>query len=96
MWGRGWPRIDPGVIEELARRSEGYTGADIASICNEAVMLAIREFVKGGDERDLKALRLEMRHFKGAMAKHKPLSREELRRYTEAAERFGRAARGEA
>ncbi len=83
-------------IEELARRSEGYTGADIASICNEAVMLAIREFVKGGGEKDLKALRLEMRHFDGAMVKHKPLSREELRRYTEAVERFGRAARGEA
>ncbi|MEM2454845.1 MAG: CDC48 family AAA ATPase, partial [Candidatus Bathyarchaeia archaeon] len=32
-------------IEELAKKTEGYTGADLAAICNTAVMLAIREHV---------------------------------------------------
>ncbi len=32
-------------LEKLARKTDDMSGADIASICNEAVMLAIREFV---------------------------------------------------
>ena len=32
-------------IEELSDKTENFTGADIAAICNEAVMLAIREYI---------------------------------------------------
>lgn len=32
------------ILEELARMTEGFTGADIEAVCNRAAMLAIREF----------------------------------------------------
>jgi len=32
-------------VEDIARRTEGYTGADLAAVCNTAVMLAIREHI---------------------------------------------------
>jgi len=36
-------------LDKLAGKTEGYTGSDIAAVCNEAVMLAIREHInKGG------------------------------------------------
>ncbi|MBS3816237.1 MAG: CDC48 family AAA ATPase [Candidatus Thermoplasmatota archaeon] len=37
-------------LEDLARKTKDMSGADIASICNEAVMLSIREFVQEGGE----------------------------------------------
>ncbi len=37
------PLADDVKPDELARKTEGYTGADIASICNTAVMLSIKE-----------------------------------------------------
>ncbi|MHA1449481.1 MAG: AAA family ATPase, partial [Candidatus Hodarchaeales archaeon] len=36
-------------IDELASMTEGMTGADIASICNEAVMMSIRASLKAGN-----------------------------------------------
>jgi transitional endoplasmic reticulum ATPase len=82
-------------IEELAKRTAGYTGADIAAVCNEAVMLAIREYVKKGkrmEKEELKKhLKLHMRHFEEAMKKLRPLSEEELAKYTSAAEKFEEA-----
>ena len=38
--------------EELARRKEGYTGADLAAVCNTAVLLAIREHIVGNKDRE--------------------------------------------
>src|SRR5216110_708797 len=32
-------------LDELARKTDGYTGADIVSICNTAVMLSIKEHI---------------------------------------------------
>jgi transitional endoplasmic reticulum ATPase len=79
-------------IEKLAERTEGYTGADIAAVCNEAVMLAIREYVKKGKKMEKeeikKHLKLRMEHFEEAMKKLRPLPQEEHNRYREAAEKF--------
>jgi len=51
-------------LEELARRSEGYSGADIAEVCRRAGRLALRE--------DLGAQRVEWRHFLEALKQTQP------------------------
>jgi len=37
-------------FEELANLSEGYSGADIAAVCREAKLLAIREKIEKSGE----------------------------------------------
>jgi transitional endoplasmic reticulum ATPase len=75
--------IEPDVdLEKLASVTEGYTGADLAAVCNEAVMLAIREVVAaaGAGERKAKR-RVAQRHFEEALQKIRPLSPESLKEY---------------
>lgn len=55
------PLNDDVDLGELARKSEGYTGADIASLCKEAGMLALRE--------DIETEEVKMKHFEQAMDK---------------------------
>jgi transitional endoplasmic reticulum ATPase len=43
------PDVD---VANLAKRTEGYVGADIEAICREAAMLALRDFIKPGMERE--------------------------------------------
>ncbi|RLF40656.1 MAG: AAA family ATPase [Thermoplasmata archaeon] len=78
-------------IDEIAKRTEGYTGADIAAVCNEAVMSSIREYIhknKKIDKKELEKLKVEMRHLNEALEKVKPMPKEELENYTRIAERF--------
>jgi len=51
-------------LAELARRTKGYSGADIAEVCRKAGRLALRE--------DLGAERVEMRHFLEALKQTQP------------------------
>lgn len=51
-------------LEILSDETEGYVGADIESVCREAVMLALRE--------NFDIERIEMRHFREALKKVKP------------------------
>ena len=83
-------------LDELAERTEGYTGADIAAVCNEAVMAAIREYIsKGGkmDKEEIKKLKIEKRHFEEALKNVKPITKEELDRYVEIAKKFERGVK---
>jgi transitional endoplasmic reticulum ATPase len=50
----------------LARETDGLVGADIASICQKASLLAIREFLESKEE-DLERLIIEKKHFMEAM-----------------------------
>jgi transitional endoplasmic reticulum ATPase len=50
--------------EELAKRTEGYSGADIESLCREAAMSALRE--------NENAQTVEARHFEKALAEVSP------------------------
>ncbi|RLI55275.1 MAG: AAA family ATPase [Candidatus Thorarchaeota archaeon] len=59
-------------LEELAEKTEGKTGADIAAICSEAALHAIREFIESHpniDEArdDIKSLTITASHFRKAM-----------------------------
>src|SRR5260370_36421359 len=87
------PLADDVKPDELARKTEGYTGADIASICNTAVMLSIKEHIgKAKDPEDAKkrakGLKVAKRHFDEAMQKVKPISSQELRMYERFSQQF--------
>lgn len=78
-------------LDALAEDTDGFTGADIASVCNEATMLAIREYVNAGkatDEKSAKELKVGYHNFRDAMAKVKPYSKKELEKYTKISENF--------
>jgi len=79
-------------LDTLADDTEGFTGADIASVCNEATILAIREYVASGkpteDENSVKGLKVGYHNFRDAMVKVKPYSKKELEKYTKISENF--------
>ncbi len=84
--------IDSDVdLETLADDTEGFTGADIASVCNEATILAIREYVISGkstDEDSVMELKVGYHNFRDAMTKVKPHSKKELEKYRKISENF--------
>jgi transitional endoplasmic reticulum ATPase len=66
-------------LEDLAKRTEKYSGADLGALVSEAVMLAIRECVLGGKAKeDAKVCeyRLEAKHFEEALKKVQPTASE--------------------
>ena len=82
-------------IEQLADHTDGYTGADIASLSSAAVMLALREHIsKYQDPKEAdnhaQELKIHMRHFEEAMKKIRPLSTQELSMYKRISEEFGK------
>jgi transitional endoplasmic reticulum ATPase len=89
------PLADDVNVEQLADHTEGYTGADIASLSSAAVMLALREYIskykdqKEADNR-VQELKIYMGHFEEAMKKIKPLSTQELNIYKRISEQFGK------
>ena len=90
------PLADDVNIDELAEKTEGYTGADIAAVCNEAVMAAIREYIEKGRELDkekIKELKIHKRHFEEALRNVKPMTKEELERYVDISRKFERSLR---
>ena len=60
-------------LNELARRTEGYTGADIAAVCREAAMSALRD--------NINADKIPARHFFQALEKVKPSLNDEQKRF---------------
>jgi transitional endoplasmic reticulum ATPase len=70
-------------VPELAKRTEGYSGADIQAVVDTASMLAIREYIdkyRGSDvvRAKLKELEITEKHFNEAMGKVKPYSKMDL------------------
>ncbi len=53
-------------IESLADMSEGWTGAEIESLCKKAVMLAVEECLKKEAEPDFSRCKITARHFEQA------------------------------
>ena len=62
-------------LEALTDITEGYVGADIESVCREAVMIALRE--------NFDADKVEMRHFRDALKKVKPTITENISQFYE-------------
>ncbi len=53
------PLADDVDLESLARKTKGYSGADIAAVCKEAAMLALREDIESNEVR--------FKHFEDAL-----------------------------
>jgi transitional endoplasmic reticulum ATPase len=63
----------------LADDTDGYTGADIASLSSAAVMLALRAHISKYEEpneaeKHKEELKIHMKHFQEAMKNIQPLS----------------------
>lgn len=67
------PLADDVDLPVLAKRTEGFVGADIEAVCREAVMLTLRE--------SLESEKVDMKHFKEAMKKVKPKMEADLSHY---------------
>src|SRR6266542_1263074 len=62
-------------LDDIARRTDKYPGAELAAVCNEASMLAIRDValkLPKLDEAALKKVAIEKRHFEAALKKVQP------------------------
>ena len=73
------PLADDVKIEDLAKRTAEFSGADLGALVSEAVMLAIRECVlagKGKEEAQVCDYKLEAKHFEDALKKVKPTASE--------------------
>ncbi|MCL1810811.1 MAG: CDC48 family AAA ATPase [Methanomassiliicoccaceae archaeon] len=78
------PLADDVSIDGLADKTEGCTGADIAAICNEAVMTAVRRLVKPGkvpEDEEIKNCKVEMKDFVSAVDKFGPQVAQKLKEY---------------
>ncbi len=78
------PLADDVDLEELADKTDGCTGADIAAICNEAVMNAVRHLISENPEpkdEDIQNCRVSKEDFEKALDKFGPKSRQELKDY---------------
>ena len=74
-------------LNKMAKEMSGYSGADISGVVNEAVMLAIREYVQSGkptdQEEEIGKYTINAEHFRKAMEKVKPeKTKKELGMYT--------------
>ncbi|MGB3943177.1 MAG: AAA family ATPase, partial [Methanothrix sp.] len=62
-------------VTELSEMTEGWTGADIETLCREAGMLALRERISPGMKREelvLEGIEVEGRHFREAFRRARP------------------------
>ncbi len=81
---KGRPLSDDVDLDDLAGRTEGCTGADIAAICNEAVMNAVRHLVSENPEptdEDIASCKVSAEDFDKALDKFGPKARQELADY---------------
>ena len=89
------PLADDVDLDEIAERTEGYTGADLEAVCNTAVMLAIREHIvnSGNPEearKNAEKLKICRRHFEEALRRVKPISQRELDMYERISKEFSK------
>ncbi|MFC7154415.1 CDC48 family AAA ATPase [Halomarina halobia] len=87
------PLADDVDLDRLARRTEGYVGADIEAVCREAAMIASRDFIKSVDREEIEGsignVRITMDHFERALDEVNASVTDEVReRYEEIEEAF--------
>jgi transitional endoplasmic reticulum ATPase len=78
------PLADDVKLGDVADKTEGCTGADLAAICNEAVMTAVRRIIKPGNvptDGEIENCKVEMRDFVSAIDKFGPQASQKLKDY---------------
>jgi transitional endoplasmic reticulum ATPase len=79
-------------INELAKQTENYSGAEIAAVVNEAVMSAIKEYLdknKGEeDEKTVKDVKIALKHMTDAMRKITGISKTKRENYEKMLQEF--------
>ncbi len=82
---RNMPLAKDVNLEEIAKRTEYYSGADLEALCREAALFALREAIEG--KKEVKEVRKE--HFEKALEKVKPsLTKEMIEFYKRFEERL--------
>jgi len=71
------PLAEDVKIDELAEKTEGYSGADLAALCNTTAMLVIKEHITKSKtiekaKEKLKDLKITMKDFEKTLEKMKP------------------------
>jgi transitional endoplasmic reticulum ATPase len=94
---RGTPLAEDVDLDAIARRTEGFVGADIEALVREATMAATREFVRSVSPDEIAEsvgnVRVNADHFGHALDEVGPSVDDEVReRYEEIEERFDKAA----
>ncbi|HZY94596.1 MAG TPA: CDC48 family AAA ATPase [Candidatus Bathyarchaeia archaeon] len=92
------PLAEDVMLDDFAKRTEGYTGADIASVANTAVMLALREHISAAKnpedaKKRAKGLKVARRHFEDALERIKPMSSQEMRMYERFSQEFSESGK---
>ncbi len=82
---RGMPLAEEVSLQDMARRTHGYSGADLAALCREAAMSALRrllpELSSGEDgipAANLEALRVERADFEDCLTEIQPSALREI------------------
>ena len=93
---RNKPLADDVDLDAIARKTEGYVGADIEAVAREASMNASREFIGSVSREEVGEsvgnVRVTMQHFEGALDEVNPSVTPETReRYEEIEEQFRRS-----
>ena len=93
---RNKPLADDVDLDEIARRTMNYVGADIEALAREASMAASREFIESVSPEDLGEsvgnVRITMAHFEEALEEVPPsVTQESKEKYEEVEERFQKA-----
>ncbi|MBS1263153.1 MAG: VCP-like ATPase [Methanonatronarchaeales archaeon] len=97
----GMPLGDGVELEDLAERTEGYVGSDIAGVAKRAAMLALRQNIGPDETREevrekSKGIKVEKEHFDEAIEEAESArSRGELRSHMEATEKLRRGENGQ-
>ncbi len=68
---KGKPLASDIDVKELANKAQGYVGADIEAICHEAAIIALRDWIKPGMDREtvkkeVLNVRIQNEHFEKA------------------------------
>jgi len=74
---KGKPLASDINVKELAKRADGYVGADIEAICHEAAIIALRDWIKPGMDREtvkkeVLNVRIQKEHFEKAFNMVRP------------------------
>jgi transitional endoplasmic reticulum ATPase len=72
-------------VDKLAEKTEGYSGADIAALCNTASMLVIKDHITKSKtvekaKEKLKDLKIPMKYFEKTLEKMKPSAAQKLQK----------------